>query len=86
MGQWLKHVDQEGLARLRMPFDPLTGEYRVQDEKTIRVLLDRLIRRPWSGLCSGRVGARWPGNRTAGASSGSVSIGPAALLRSGRPG
>ena len=42
VGQWLKHADQEDLARLRMPFDPLTGAYRVPDEKTIRVVLDRL--------------------------------------------
>ena len=42
VGQWLKHAGQEDLARLRMPFDPLTGAYRVPDEKTIRVVLDRL--------------------------------------------
>ena len=42
VGQWLKHLEHEDLARLRMPADPWTGELRVPDEKTIRVVLDRL--------------------------------------------
>lgn len=42
IGQWLKDASQADLARLRMPRDPLTGVYRVPDEKTIRVVLDRL--------------------------------------------
>jgi hypothetical protein len=30
------------LARLRAPWDPIAGRYRAPDEKTIRVVLDRL--------------------------------------------
>jgi hypothetical protein len=37
-------VDQAGgqadLARVRAPLDPITGQYRAPDEKTIRVVLD----------------------------------------------
>ena len=39
VGQWASQAD---LARLRAPWDPVTGRYRAPDEKTIRVVLDRL--------------------------------------------
>jgi len=42
IGQWLGKVSQADLARLRMPVDAWTGLYRAPDEKTIRVVLDRL--------------------------------------------
>lgn len=42
VGQWIKRADQADLARLRAPWDPLAGRYRAPDEKTIRVVLDRL--------------------------------------------
>jgi predicted transposase YbfD/YdcC len=42
VGQWLGKAGQVDLARLRMPVDPLTGIYRAPDEKTIRVVLDRM--------------------------------------------
>lgn len=42
VGQWLGRACQADLARLRMPVDPLTGVYRAPDEKTIRVVLNRL--------------------------------------------
>jgi len=42
IGQWIKRADQADLARLRAPWDPLGGWYRAPDEKTIRVVLDRL--------------------------------------------
>ena len=45
VGQWLGQASQADLARLRMPADPLTGIYRAPDEKTIRVVLDRLAPR-----------------------------------------
>ena len=41
-GQWTKRASQEDLARLRAPWDPVAGRYRAPDEKTIRVVLDRL--------------------------------------------
>ena len=41
-GQWTKRASQADLARLRAPWDPVTGRYRAPDEKTIRVVLDRL--------------------------------------------
>jgi hypothetical protein len=42
VGQWTKRASQEDLARLRAPWDPVAGRYRAPDEKTIRVVLDRL--------------------------------------------
>jgi len=42
VGQWIRRASQEDLARLRAPWDPLAGRYRTPDEKTIRVVLDRL--------------------------------------------
>jgi predicted transposase YbfD/YdcC len=42
VGQWIKRADQADLARLRAPWDPIAGRYRAPDEKTIRVVLDRL--------------------------------------------
>jgi hypothetical protein len=41
-GQWIRRASQAGLARLRAPRDPIAGRYRAPDEKTIRVVLDRL--------------------------------------------
>ena len=40
--QWIKRAGQADLARLRAPWDPIAGRYRAPDEKTIRVVLDRL--------------------------------------------
>src|ERR1700678_415993 len=40
--QWVKRAGQGDLARLRAPWDPVAGRYRAPDEKTIRVVLDRL--------------------------------------------
>jgi hypothetical protein len=54
VGQWVKRASQADLARLRAPWDPIAGRYRAPDEKTIRVVLDRLARGPWPGPCSGR--------------------------------
>src|SRR5580692_7904361 len=42
VGQWIRRAGQDDLARLRAPWDPLAGRYRAPDEKTIRVVLDRL--------------------------------------------
>src|SRR2546425_12619655 len=42
VGQWVKRASQADLARLRAPFDPLAGRYRAPDEKTIRVVWDRI--------------------------------------------
>jgi predicted transposase YbfD/YdcC len=42
VGQWTKRASQADLARLRAPWDPVTGQYRAPGEKTIRVVLDRL--------------------------------------------
>ena len=41
-GQWARRASQADLARLRAPWDPVAGRYRAPDEKTIRVVLDRL--------------------------------------------
>jgi predicted transposase YbfD/YdcC len=45
VGQWVRRAGQADLARLRAPWDPLAGRYRAPDEKTIRVILDRLAPR-----------------------------------------
>src|ERR1700677_2220564 len=42
VGQWIRRPSQADLARLRAPWDPMAGRYRAPDEKTIRVVLDRL--------------------------------------------
>src|ERR1700688_4167932 len=42
VGQWVRRASQAYLPRLRAPWDPLNGRYRAPDEKTIRVVLDRL--------------------------------------------
>jgi DDE_Tnp_1-associated len=42
VGQWIRRASQADLARLRAPWDPLAGRYRAPDEKTLRVVLDRL--------------------------------------------
>ena len=42
IGQWTRRASQADLARLRAPWDPVAGQYRAPDEKTIRVVLDRL--------------------------------------------
>jgi DDE_Tnp_1-associated len=55
VGQWIKRAGQADLARLRAPWDPMAGRYRALDEKTIRVVLDRLdpraLARALLGLC-----------------------------------
>lgn len=45
VGQPTKRASQEDLARLRAPWDPMAGRYRAPDEKTIRVVLDKLDQR-----------------------------------------
>ena len=42
VGQWVKRASQADVARLRAPWYPIAGRYRAPDEKTIRVVLDRL--------------------------------------------
>jgi acyl-CoA synthetase (AMP-forming)/AMP-acid ligase II len=42
VGQWIKRAGQADLARLQAPWDRIAGRYRAPDEKTIRVVLDRL--------------------------------------------
>jgi hypothetical protein len=59
VGQWIKRASQADLARLRAPWDPLAGRYRTPDEKTIRVVLDRLYPRALArALLGPRPGAR----------------------------
>src|SRR5689334_1479462 len=41
-GQWIRRAGQADLARLHAPRDPIGGRYRAPDEKTIRMVLDRL--------------------------------------------
>jgi DDE_Tnp_1-associated len=42
VGQWIRRAGQADLARLGAPWDPIAGRSRAPDEKTIRVVLDRL--------------------------------------------
>src|SRR5882762_46245 len=63
VGQWVKRASQADLARLRAPWDPVAGRYRSPDEKTIRVVLDRLSPRALARalLGPGPCGRRRPG-------------------------
>jgi predicted transposase YbfD/YdcC len=65
VGQWIKRAGQEDLARLHAPWDPIGGRYRAPDEKTIRVVLDRLDPR---ALTRALLGPR-PDRRSGGTSS-----------------
>jgi predicted transposase YbfD/YdcC len=58
VGQWIRRASQQDLARLRAPWDPMAGRYRVPDEKTIRVVLDRLDPRALAWALLGRPGSR----------------------------
>jgi predicted transposase YbfD/YdcC len=59
VGQWIRRAGQADLARLRAPWDPMAGRYRAPDEKTIRVVLDRLDPRALArALLGGRAGSR----------------------------
>jgi len=61
VGQWIRRASQADLARLRAPWDPLGGRYRAPDEKTIRVVLDRLDPRALArALLGGRPGRGGP--------------------------
>jgi predicted transposase YbfD/YdcC len=53
VGQWTSRASQEDLARLRVPWNPLTGQYRAPDEKTIRVVLDKLDARALTRALAG---------------------------------
>src|SRR5437588_5892384 len=61
VGQWVRRADQADLARLRAPWDPLAGRYRAPDEKTIRVVLDRLDPGALTRALLGPRRARCPG-------------------------
>jgi predicted transposase YbfD/YdcC len=62
VGQWISRASQQDLARLRAPWDPMAGRYRAPDEKTIRVVLDRLDPRALArALLGPRPGGRRPG-------------------------
>src|SRR5271155_3544112 len=63
VGQWANRAGQADLARLRAPWDPVAGRYRAPDEKTIRVVLDRLDPRALARalLGPGPRGGRGPG-------------------------
>ncbi len=58
VGQWIRRASQQDLARLRAPWDPMAGRYRAPDEKTIRVVLDRLDRRALARALLGRPDSR----------------------------
>jgi predicted transposase YbfD/YdcC len=61
VGQWTRRASQADLARLRAPWDPVTGQYRAPDEKTIRVVLDRLDPRALTRALLGPRPPRRPG-------------------------
>jgi len=54
IGQWAKRAGPLERARLGLPWDPMRGEYRVPDEKTVRTVLDRLDARALSRALLGR--------------------------------
>ena len=79
VGQWIRRASQADLARLRAPWDPIAGQYRAPDEKTIRTVLDRLDPRPWPGRCSG------PAHAPAGAPPGCLRSACAAIVPGAPP-
>src|ERR1700693_2817997 len=72
VGQWIKRAGQGDLARLHAPWAPIPDWYRAPDEKTIRVVLDRLDPR---ALTKALLGPRPAGRR------GSGGPAPASLRR-----
>lgn len=54
IGQWIKRASPAERKRLGLPWDPMTGQYRVPDEKTIRMVLDRLNPRALTRALLGR--------------------------------
>jgi predicted transposase YbfD/YdcC len=69
LGQWIRRAGQQDLARLRAPWDPIARRYRAPDEKTIRVVLDRLDPRALTrALLGGRPDTRRGPGRPASAS------------------
>jgi hypothetical protein len=58
IGQWIKRAVPEERQRPGLPWDPMTGQYRVPDEKTVRTALDRLNPRALTRVLLGR---RQPG-------------------------
>jgi predicted transposase YbfD/YdcC len=54
IGQWIKRAGPEERRRLGLPWDPMTGQYRVPDEKTVRTVLDRLNPRALTRALLGR--------------------------------
>jgi predicted transposase YbfD/YdcC len=54
IGQWAKRASPAERARLGLPWDPMTGQYRTPDEKTIRTTLNRLNPRALSRALLGR--------------------------------
>ena len=64
VGQWVRRADQADLARLHAPWDPLVGRYQAPDEKTIRVVLDRLDPPALTRALLGRPESRRGGGRS----------------------
>jgi len=54
VGQWIRRAVQADLARLARPVGPAGRPVPAPDEKTIRVVLDRLDPGHWPVPCSGR--------------------------------
>ena len=54
VGQWVKRAGPAERERLGLPWDPMSGQYRVPDEKTVRTVLDRLNPRALSRALLGR--------------------------------
>lgn len=54
IGQWIKRAAPAERERLGLPWDPMTGQYRVPDEKTVRTVLDRLNPRALTQALLGR--------------------------------
>jgi predicted transposase YbfD/YdcC len=65
VGQWVKRASQADVARLRAPWYPIAGRYRAPDEKTIRVVLDRLDPRALARALLGPGPAQPPAPRRA---------------------
>jgi hypothetical protein len=82
-GQWIRRPSQQDLARLRAPWDPMAGRYRAPDEKTIRVVLDRMdLRALARALLGRRTAARVLAGSRRPACAATVPGGPPGMRRS----
>jgi hypothetical protein len=64
VAQWVRRCDPGDLSRLGCPFNPLTGRYRVPDERTLREAYSRVDPGGLAAAGYGYLGALTPAEAT----------------------